>query len=229
MSHVESIALSWRLTNDRPHAIILSTVDEAPLRLQRRQSYRFSYRLLRRMCDHSFSNKSCETTSLRSQSTFSAPPAFSSPKTSPAFCVLQSPRLGVFALKKEYCKTQSRQDAEDIFMVSGRTKFMIDYGFSSPGPFPDMAISPHLLIPQLVMPNSSGEKRPKKAHFFAPLIFYMGLPFPFSACSAISAVRLQAKSTSCHERPALVRLHHDRSLYGEAQIKETQHLVLNVL
>jgi hypothetical protein len=209
------------------------------------------------MVDHSFSNKSCQTTSLRPQCTFSAPSlaepsgngpctcltttnetglarqrgqaALSAPKTSPAFCVLQSPRLGVFALKKEYCKTQSRQDAEDIFMVSGRTKFMINCGFFSPGPFPHNALSPHLLIPQVVMSNFSGEKRPKKAHFFAPLIFYMGLPFPFSACSAISAVRLQAKSTSCHERPALVRLHHDRRLHSEAQIKETQHIVLNVL
>jgi len=209
------------------------------------------------MCDHSFSNKSCETTSLRCQSTFSSPSlaepsgkgpptwltttnetglarqrgqaALSAPKTSPAFCLLQSPRLGVFALKKEYCKTQSRQDAEDIFMVSGRTKFMIDYGFSSPGPFPHSALSSHLLIPRVVMPNSSCEKRPTKAHFFAPLIFYMGLPFPFSACSAISAVRLQAKSTSCHKRPALVRLHHDQSLHSEAQIKETQHIVLNPL
>lgn len=209
------------------------------------------------MCDHSFSNKSCQTTSLRSQSTFSAPSlaepsgngpptwltttnetglarqrgqaALSAPKTSPAFSVLQSPRLGVFALKKEYCKTQSRQDAEDIFMISGRTKFMIHCGFSSPGPFPREPQSPHLLIPQVVMSHFSGEKRPKKAHFFVRLIFYMGLPFPFSACSAISAVRLQAKSTSCHKRPALVRLHRDRSLHGEAQIKETQHIVLNVL
>jgi hypothetical protein len=40
-------------------------------------------------------------------------------KSSPALCVLQSPRLGAFALNKEKCKTQSRQAAEEIFMVSG--------------------------------------------------------------------------------------------------------------
>jgi hypothetical protein len=90
---------------------------------------------------------------------------------------------------------------------------------SSPGPFPHNALSSHPLIPQVVMPNSSGEKRPTKAHFFAPSIFSPDGLRPLSAFSAISAVSLKIKSTSCHIQPALVRLRRNSCQQGDG----TQH------
>lgn len=66
--------------------MILSTVYEAPFWLQRRQPGGFSCMDSQRMCNHSFSNRSCETTSLCPHTTFS-------PSSAPSVVF---PHLGLF-------------------------------------------------------------------------------------------------------------------------------------
>ncbi len=132
--------------------------------LQLRQPYGFSYRHSRHMYDHSFPNKSCETTSPCSQSMFSGPSLAEASHSRQLADNVTIPH-----------KQSAREHGQAaLFVVSPHL-----------GLFHTRRYRPISLYRNLLCPVSQAKKGPERPRFSPHLVFCY---IPLSACSAISAV-----------------------------------------